>query len=317
MFNSKARVGLFLALFYSVTSLAAETQIAIIGDAGEITSSSKKVRESISRMGVRKLALPGDNLYSGTYEAAWSPWRNAGLTFDLVAIGNHNAGYRKEMNFFAMPGEYYAKAIGNSLFIVLNSDNDRSAAEQAAWLNRELAAASQPNVFLIYHHPSYTVSAAHTWSEKPNFQRAIRSVIWTHRPKITALIVGHDHLASLIHFGDLPVILSGAVHDLRRDRPVDYMTDGIRIKTAWFFDRNAYWARLTVDDAGGATVDFIRASDDNVSCTANLQTGSPAVMHRNCEASAIASARDFAPGKDKPTRTPLRGNSRKSQLDKT
>jgi hypothetical protein len=189
----------FLAVFSIVSDASADTQMAVIGDAGRTTPSSRLVRESIAKSGIQRLVLPGDNLYSGSYQSVWNPWISARLSFDVVAIGNHNGGYRQETAFFSMPSEYYAKVIDGARFLVLNSDNESTAAAQANWLNTELRSAREPLVFVVYHHPSYTISTFHNWEEKAVFQRALRPVIWANRAKITALLVGHDHVATMLN----------------------------------------------------------------------------------------------------------------------
>lgn len=261
----------------------ADSHLAIIADAGKTNASSKSVRESIIRAGVNQLILPGDNLYSGSYQSVWTPWKNASLTFDVVAIGNHNGGYRQEMSFFSMPGEYYSKVIDGARFIVLNSDNAATGTAQAQWLSSELRNATERLIFLVYHHPSYTISSFHDWTEKAAFQRAVRPVIWANRSKITALLVGHDHLATLLHFNDLPVIVSGAIHEQRLDGGVDYMTDGVLVKTAWYFDRKPYWAHLSYQtNSNEARVEFVRATDDKIGCSFTVRAGSAANLDNNC-----------------------------------
>jgi hypothetical protein len=278
-------VTLFLGcwLLASSSMAPADAEFAIVGDAGKITQKSQSVLASIARGKARRLIMPGDNLYSSTYEKVWAPWRALGMTFDVVALGNHNAGYAAEMRYFGMPAEYYSVTHDGARFLVLNSDNDRTGREQAAWLDQQLSGPTEEHVFLVYHHPTYTVSSDHSWREKPNFQKSVRKVIWRHRSKITALIVGHDHLASLLHFDDLPVILSGAVQDVRKDTPVDVTQEGVAVKTEWYFDHKPYWASLKISNAEPKVrLDFIRAKDDQVSCTATLKTGQAATLMANC-----------------------------------
>lgn len=273
----------FLSTLPLAGRAAADTQMAIIGDAGKTTPSSAQVRNSIVKMGVSQLILPGDNLYSGTYQSVWSPWTAARLSFDVVAIGNHHGGYKQEMAYFGMPGEYFAKVIDGARFLVLNSDNVSTATPQAKWLEAELNSAKEPLIFLVYHHPSYTISSFHKWEEKAAFHQAIRPLIWKYRSKINALLVGHDHLATVLHFNDLPVIVSGAIHEQRDDQGVNYVDHGIAIKTAWFFDRNPYWARLAYrSNTNEAQFDFVRATDNKVTCSFRVRTGSPAVPATNC-----------------------------------
>lgn len=279
-----------LAISGAASARAADG-FAVIGDAGKATTGSRLVRDSVKRLGVSKLILPGDNLYSSTYASVWKPWRDLGMTFDVVAIGNHNDGYRNEMAYFAMPNEYFSKVIGDARYVVLNSDNDRSGGAQATWLDRELSTATEPFIFLVFHHPNYTISGFHDWREKATFQQAIRPVIWKYRSKLTALLVGHDHLASVLHYNDLPVMLSGAVQEYRRDRGVDYTSDGVHVKTNWYFDDNNYWAHLTFVPAAGSApaktrVDFIRAKDDHVGCTVFIATGKAAELQPNCATQA-------------------------------
>ncbi len=256
---------------------------AIIGDAGKTNSNSKLVRDSIARFQVSHLILPGDNLYNSNYNSVWTPWASMGMSFDIVAIGNHNGGYSQEVAFFKMPAEYFSKVIDGARFIVLNSDSDSTGPEQAAWLDQTLSRSVEPITFLVYHHPTYTVSSFHTWQEKSKFQKALRPVLWKHRSKITALLVGHDHLASILHFNDLPVILSGAVQEVRKDTPVSNTQDGVKVQTAWYFDSTPHWAKLDWDvQSGSAQVQYIKASDDSISCTAVLRASQKAQLQSDC-----------------------------------
>ena len=262
---------------------ASSTEFAVIGDAGKTTNNSKKVRDSIIRQNVFQLILPGDNLYSSTYQSVWQPWTSAGMTYEIVAIGNHNGGYSNEIAFFQMPSEYYTEVIEGARFIVLNSDNNGTGSQQAAWLDKQLSQANESIIFLVYHHPTYTISRFHTWQEKAQFQKSIRPIIWKYRSKLTALLVGHDHLASILHFNDLPVILSGAVQEVRKDGPVNNVQDGVKVQTAWYFDSTPHWAKLSWDlSTGAAQVQYTRATDDVVTCTAFLGTGQKAQLQADC-----------------------------------
>jgi len=278
---------LILALVTPARTDAITAAFGIAGDTGRWNENSRMTRDSMLKVGVKHLILPGDNLYSGTYDQAWSPWKQAGFTFDVVAIGNHNSGYANEARYFGMPGEFYSRTMqeNSAKFIVLNSDNSGSWREQMAFLNQELSRATEPFVFLVYHHPTYTISTEHHWEEKREFQLGIREAIKRHRNKITALIIGHDHLASMLHFDDLPVILSGAAMKIRKDKPVNYLSsDGVRVTTSWFFDDQITWARLAIDTVTRqARVDFVRSKDSAVQCSVGLATGKPALMGQNCK----------------------------------
>lgn len=277
-------VWISLLLLMSVSAEATELKFAIAADAGKTNSNSDDSRASMERAGTYDLILPGDNLYTSTYDAVWSPWSDRGFTYPIVAIGNHNDGYSNEIRYFQMPGEYYSKQfLGVVRFIVLNSDNNGTAAQQGAFLDHELAQATEPYIFIVYHHPTYTLSHVHNWEEKRDFQLAVRPVLQRHRQKITALLLGHDHLALLAHFGDLPVVIDGAIWETRQDTAVNDIQQGVKVTTDWFYDGKAHWAKLEIDEqAHRAIVQFIRSSDDKVSCTARIATGARAELSSEC-----------------------------------
>ena len=175
---------------------------------------------------------------------------------------------------------------------MLNSDNEKRASEQAVWLEKILQATRSKQVFLIYHHPSYRISSFHGWHERKEFQLAVRPVIWKYQSKITAIMVGHDHLAGLFHFDNLPVILSGAVQEVRLDSMVNHVDTSdrnhpVQVQSAWYFDHEAYWAQLSIPEEkegadAVASVHFTRAKDSYVSCSAKLITGKKAELAPNC-----------------------------------
>lgn len=264
------------------------TRLSLLGDAGRWNASTKKLKESMERVGVKSLVMPGDNLYKGTYEAAWEPWFKAGFEFPIVAIGNHNDGYQKEIQFFSMPAEVYSKTVDGFLkFIVLNSDNKKNIDMQMEFLNSELTSAVEPFVFVVYHHPTYTLTKDHTWPERREFQVAIRPLLSKHRQKITAVVLGHDHIASMGHFGDLPYILSGAGQNLRRGTAVDNVQAGVRVKSEWLKAEEEIWIQLEASRGAagpGQVVELkaIRAKDDRVLCTAQISTGQLAQFGADC-----------------------------------
>lgn len=260
-------------LLVGAQSFADISSYAIIGDAGLWSPPTESVRDSIRRTGVRQLILPGDNLYQSesgnTYDRTWIPWREFGFVFKAVAIGNHSGGYPAEMKYFGLPGEFYSvQPTPHIRFIVLNSDDTANVPAQAEFLEKQLRNATEPFVFLVYHHPSYTVSKNHTWQEKGQFQNAIRGLIGQYRNKISGLIVGHDHMASLISVNDLPLIVSGAVRDTGKQKPVDYVDHGVRVKTQWLFDHTPHWTRLDIDsDKNIFQIIFVRAQDSRAVCS--------------------------------------------------
>lgn len=283
------KVLVFTSLCVCNLSFARTYRYAVMGDAGEWNSNTRKVYSSLLRHNVKTLVMPGDNLYSWpwsakTYEEVWYPWRIANFDFLAVAIGNHHGGYAEEVKYFEMPSEYYAKIINNFVkFIVLNSDNEANAAYQAQFLEYALLNAQTPFTFIVYHHPTYTVSPWHWDIEKAKFQKAIRPILHKYRNKITALLVGHDHISLVAHYNDLPVILSGSTHEQRPHLPLNYTNDEVTVTTNWYNSTHALWAYLTLDDnSQEARVNYIRGSNDKPMCTLAIVTGQKARFGSNC-----------------------------------
>ncbi len=275
-----------LGLMIAGAVSAATLDFGIVGDAGEWNESSESTRDSMLRLEVRGLILPGDNLYNSklTYPETWKPWTDTGFVFGPVAIGNHNGGYAAEMKFFGMPNEFYAQVHPKLVrFIVLNSDNTKTAAAQARFLDTQLKAATEPFVFVVYHHPTYALSRFHGTWEKAAFQQAVRPVLFANRAKVTSIIVGHDHMALLAHYNDLPVVLSGAAMEQRWDASVNNTQLGVKVRTNWYYDRTAHWTRLHLDsEARTAEVTYVRSQDDRARCTVTIATGKPAELGANC-----------------------------------
>lgn len=278
----------FVVSLLALNTFADDVQFAIMGDAGRWNNNTKMLLDSMTQLNVKKLMMPGDNLYAGTYEQQWGPWKAAGFTFDLVAIGNHSAGYAKEVAFFEMPGEFFAKEYNNGdiLYLVLNSDNTNSKIinQQMTWLKAQLEASKAPQIYLLYHHPSLTV-ARHWWTEKMAFQLKLHKILKTYRNKITALIVGHDHIAALMHFHNLPVIISGSTQSPRDEKPVNNTQQGVKVTTQIHLDTVPYWimqnATSTVLAANTSEFFFIRGKDSKVMCKAVVTTGQAATHQCN------------------------------------
>ncbi|MCX6128512.1 MAG: metallophosphoesterase [Proteobacteria bacterium] len=258
-------------LFLQVEAKALTKTFAIIGDAGKVTSNAQSVQASIRRAGVKSLVLPGDNLYSSTYEKVWNSWSD--MDFSVVAIGNHNDGYQNEIDYFNMPAEYYSKTFEGGLrFLVLNSDNTTNVASQMKWLDSELQKEANMT-FLVWHHPTYTLTSFHNWEEKYQFQTAARNLIHKYSDKITALILGHDHIAAYYCANKIPLIVSGAVQETRYPETKNYKAeDNVQVIPQWVYPPNTpTWARLDIDtDALTVNVSFIRASDDKVMFNSKL-----------------------------------------------
>ncbi len=268
-------------LLFSFQANAVTQSFAVIGDAGKITSNAQSVQSSIRRAKVQKLILPGDNLYSNTYENVWKTWSD--LDFSVVAIGNHNDGYQNEIDFFNMPGEFYSKEFEGGLrFLVLNSDNTRNVSSQMKWLEGELQKEASIT-FLVWHHPSYTLTSFHNWEEKSQFQTAARSLMHRYSDKIAGVLLGHDHIAAFYCADEIPLIVSGAVQETRSPETKNYKAnDGTQVSAKWVFPANTpTWARLDIDtESKSVNVSYIRASDNKVMFSSKLDEATKASICR-------------------------------------
>ncbi len=273
-----------------ISQATPESGFAVIGDAGVWNDNTRSVRDSIQRAGIRRLVMPGDNIYNpfSNYDREWSPWKTAGFVFEAVAIGNHHLGYDREVAYFDMPGQVYAQVMpGAARFLILNSDSRDSVEQQASWLREQLKTAQEPAVFAIFHHPPVSLTGMHGWKEREEFQNAIRPLLFENRDRITGVLVGHDHLAGLYDIDGLPVILSGATHELRGVERAKEKQAGYTVKTQWVFDGKPTWVRLKRESGSSSLwqADFVRAADDRVSCSVTLVGGRPGVPSSTCSRS--------------------------------
>ncbi len=270
-FFSKVLALFSLTLSFAVTAQAA---MAILGDAGKSGVNLDRLKASVTREKVTSIIMPGDNLYSGTYQSVWDNWKASGFKFDVVAIGNHNSGYSQETNYFKTPGEYYSVVKEGARFIVLNSDNTASVPAQIDWLKKELATAKESLVFLVYHHPTFTISRSHFWSEKRAFQLQMREFLKINHSRISAIILGHDHLSEFMDFGPVPVIVAGSGREVRNEGTVAYDEDGFRIESKYFAPKTQHWGLMQIlPGAKEALVHFVRVSDQKRVCSARLRNG--------------------------------------------
>lgn len=290
----KALVGLLLSICFGglvvlggglSTALAASIETyGIVGDAGLWTPLTKVQRDSLLNDKVMKLVLLGDLLYNpkSSYNDVWSPWITKGFEFPVVALGNHHSTYAEEISFFKMPSEYYSYSTGVSRFIVMNSDNEKTINEQVRWFEKEINQAKEEFIFLVYHHPPYTITDHHGWQDKKNFQLQMRPLLQKYRNRLTALMVGHDHIAALYMLNTLPMIVSGASFENFPAQLRDYQEGDVRVKGEWTYKSNPHWARLDViPDTHEVWLSFVDAKNRTVGCSVRLAPG-PILKRPNC-----------------------------------
>ncbi len=251
--------------------LSANESMAIMGDAGEASAELNNLKTSVQKENITSIIMPGDNLYSGTYKNVWNNWLSSGLKFDVVAIGNHNSGYKNEVDFFNMPAEYYSVIKNGARFIVLNSDNTNNVDEQFTWFKNAMSSAKETLIFVVFHHPTFTISSSHTWQEKRNFQLQMRDFLKLNPGKITALILGHDHMSQFLKFGDTPVVIAGSGREVRNEKAVSFIEDGFKIETKFLAPRTQHWGLLQISsNAQEAIITFIRVADQKRACSARF-----------------------------------------------
>lgn len=271
-------------IFIFLGSLSFAGNMAIMGDAGESGKELNALKNSLELRKITSLIMPGDNLYAGTYSSVWDSWKKSGFKFDVVAIGNHNNGYDREVQYFGMPAEYFSTIQMGARFIVLNSDNKKNVQDQMTWLDRELTSATESLIFLVYHHPTFTVTDSHDWEERPEFQNKMRAILKKHGSKISALIMGHDHITTFLDFGSIPAIIAGSGREVRNASPVSYEDSGFQIQTRYLAPRSQHWAILEImDGAQQAKVHVVNVSTQAITCSALITGhGNSLTLDKSC-----------------------------------
>ena len=271
-----SQILLLVIVFTLNSAIAGNLPYGIVGDMGRWNANTQLIRDSMIRMNTKNLIMPGDNLYekSQGYKDVWSPWTSNGFVFSYTAIGNHHSSYEDEVAFFKMPGEYFASVDKEKdiRFIILNSDNEENVQEQMKFLQEQLSASRNTFNFIMYHHPSFTVSDRHEWEERTKFQKSIRDIVKDNKNTISGLIWGHDHLAATFDFEGVPVFLSGSAENPRLG-VVQPGNLGFQFQDVWLATPGQpYWLKLeaVAGDRNGLVFKYIRARDDQVMCTMKL-----------------------------------------------
>jgi predicted phosphodiesterase len=287
--NKMSQILLLVIVFTQNSAIAANLSYGIVGDMGRWNANAELVRDSMVRMNTKNLIMPGDNLYkeSQGYTDVWSPWSSKGFVFSYTAIGNHHSSYEDEVAFFKMPGEYFASVDQEKdiRFIVLNSDNEDNVEKQMAFLREQLSTSKNKFNFIMYHHPSFTVSDHHKWEERRKFQKTIRDIVKKNKNVISGLIWGHDHLAATFDFEGVPVFLSGSAESPRLGI-VQPENLGFQFEDVWLATPGQpYWLQLEAlaGDRNGLVFKYIRARDDHVMCTMKLVAPNAMSYQPDCQ----------------------------------
>jgi predicted phosphodiesterase len=279
------KLALFLFAFAisQICSASTFARMAVMGDSGEVSRQLRALKASLQSQHVSSMIMPGDNLYSGTYEKVWDDWKKTGFKFDVVAIGNHNGGYAKEVKYFGMGGEFYSTVKNGVRFLVLNSDNKNNVDSQFQWLEKEIQSANEELIFLVYHHPTFTISKFHSWTEKRAFQTRMRKFYRDFGSRLAGVIIGHDHQSSFIEFGNIPAIVAGSGREVRDAGKVSYLDDGFQVETKFLASKTQHYAVMDIENGSKiAKVTFYQVSPFKEVCSAWFKRGQRFQLDPNC-----------------------------------
>ena len=267
---------------------ADQRSFAVFSDVGQFGTNYKldELKDSLYHFEENRIVMSGDLVYERG-ESHWEVWGDwmEDFNFYAVAIGNHNQGYDKLSEVFGLPGEYYAINGEFYKFIVLNSDNEENAVVQANFLEEELENSEKLFNIVVYHHPFATISDYHEWEERWDFHQATVPIILKHRNKISAMIFGHDHVASVLEIGTIPVFISAAGVDNRRARYYDYYDEerDIQVKTHWNYRDGRYWLRMNLDsESREMNFDYIKIKDNSIDCSVKVDSNNSVKIQDNC-----------------------------------
>lgn len=157
---------------------------AVIGDYGSGSAREAAVAQLVASWSPAFVVTTGDNNYGAAgdvdsydpnvgqfYHSFIAPYTGAygaGAASNAFfpAIGNHDwdiGGGEPYFTFFTLPGNerYYELARGPVRLVFLDSDlrepdGRTPASVQGAWAEARMAAATEPFVFVVFHHPAYT-----------------------------------------------------------------------------------------------------------------------------------------------------------------
>lgn len=117
--------------------------------------------------------------------------------------GNHESEFvypaTPYWDYFPAPGatSWWSTAVGPIRFVFLDSndpdyaDGDPTDSAQWAWLDAELAAATEPYIVAVQHHPVYTSGWHATDASVEGFETYLGPLLESYG--VTAFIAGHDH----------------------------------------------------------------------------------------------------------------------------
>lgn len=230
-----------------------EFRIAVAGDVGYANDRAAKTAAAIVRAGADRpydaLLLLGDNVYpagdpsrlQATVFEPFGPVLDTGARL-MAILGNHDvmAGHADaQVAALGMPGRWYAEVIGDVTFVALDS-NEPGNAEQRAWLEQTLAAATTTWKIVALHHPPYSagyqgsnLEARHAFA--PLFERY----------GVQLVLSGHEHdYERSVPINGVTYVVTGGAADTRRTGREEFTAEAV----SWhhFVDLNVFTDHLLI-----------------------------------------------------------------------
>jgi predicted MPP superfamily phosphohydrolase len=170
------------------------------------------------RFGFDLVIMLGDNIYGRQqpadfvqkFERPYRPLLDAGVKF-YASLGNHDDPRNNKYTLFNMNGQrYYSFARNNARFFVLDTNFLDPA--QVAWLERELAGATEHWKIAYFHHPLYSDGGRHGSEVE---LRVVLEPLFI-KYGVNVVYSGHDHLYERIRpQHGISYFVSGAGGQLR------------------------------------------------------------------------------------------------------
>jgi 3',5'-cyclic AMP phosphodiesterase CpdA len=208
-----------------------ELHVAVAGDVGDsgrrLDATAAAMTELDARQPLDVLALLGDNVYptgnpaklDDTVFTPFAPLLDRGVELDAV-LGNHDVmqGHAAgQMAALGMPGRWWARHEGDVLIVGLDSTRPDDA-DQRAWLERTLAAATEPWRIVMLHHPPY--SAGYQGSNE-HVRRAFVPLF--ERYGVQLVLSGHDHdYQRSVPINGVTYVVTGGAAGTRRTGDADF-----------------------------------------------------------------------------------------------
>jgi hypothetical protein len=134
------------------------------------------------------------------------------ITFEVM--GNHDREGKdfsdsQWRNYFNLPTNgpvgyqelTYSFNFGNSHFVVLDSEHPLHEIDQTqqVWLDQDLTANTQPNVFVFYHETAWPMDYKRR-GQSLDAHSSLRNSLWSiiDKHNVTAVFNGHEHVFSLV-----------------------------------------------------------------------------------------------------------------------